>query len=116
MLERTFPLPTQAAAADLHPWPTSTTDDKSNESEYLPEPNLDILDPELLPRCKSYTIFCTTDVLGELTEDYQLVVSRAARWCGVENDDVASIVERFERRLLRDLERGPKSAAASRRE
>lgn len=115
MLERTFSLPTQVAAVDLRPWPMSATD-KSNDAEYSPESNLEILDSELLPRGKNYTIFCTTDVLGELTEDYQLAVSRAARWCGVENDDVASIVERFERRLLRDLERGPKPAAAKRRE
>ena len=66
-------------------------------------------EPERLLRGKHHIIYSTNDILGDLPEDYRLVVSQAARWCGVMSDDIALVVERFERRLLRDLERGPKS-------
>lgn len=58
---------------------------------------------------QKHAIYCTIDILGLLPEDYQLVISRAAAWCNTAADDLASIVERYERRLLRQLERAPKA-------
>ncbi|TFY55318.1 hypothetical protein EVJ58_g8323 [Rhodofomes roseus] len=46
-------------------------------------------------------IYNTFDALGSLPEEYDMVIRRAAHWCGVHDDYVAGVVERFERRLLR---------------
>jgi len=71
---------------------------------------------EPIPRGKQHTIYCTNDILGLLPAEYQLVVSQAARWCGVEDNDIATVVERYERRLLRDMERGKKAKSRERSE
>ena len=46
-------------------------------------------------------IFSTLDVLGSVPAAYATVLQTAARFAGVGTDDVAGIVERFERRLVR---------------
>ena len=50
---------------------------------------------------EEYAIYNTSDALGTLPPQYDAVIKRAARWCGVQDDYVAGVVERFERRLLR---------------
>jgi len=50
---------------------------------------------------QSYTIFSALDVLGTLPEEYELVVSRASRWAGVPEEYLSSVVEKFERRVVR---------------
>ena len=50
---------------------------------------------------QSYTIFSALDVLGTLPEEYELVVSRASRWAGVPGQYLSSVVENFERRVVR---------------
>jgi hypothetical protein len=40
-------------------------------------------------------------VLGTAFEEYALIVERAARWCGIEDETIYAVVERFERRFLR---------------
>lgn len=72
--------------------------------------------PDTLPRDKHHTIYCSNDILGQLPDEYSLVVSRVARWCGVEDNDIATIVERYERRLLREMERIPKGKSRERME
>jgi RNA polymerase I-specific transcription initiation factor RRN7 len=93
--------------------PTSddTVTPESEHDEILTSAN-DNAEP--LPRGKHHTIYCTNDILGLLPTEYQLVVSQAARWCGVEDSDIATVVERYERRLLRDMERGKKAKSHER--
>ena len=50
---------------------------------------------------EQYTIYHTRDILGSLPTDLELVVSRAAKWAGVDDDYVAAVVERLERRVLK---------------
>lgn len=40
-------------------------------------------------------------MLGSVSEEYELVVERAARWCGIGDEVIYAVVERFERRFLR---------------
>jgi len=93
--------------------PTSddTVTPESEHDEILTSANENA---EPLPRGKHHTIYCTNDILGLLPTEYQLVVSQAARWCGVEDNDIATVVERYERRLLRDMERGKKAKSHER--
>jgi len=48
-----------------------------------------------------YRIYHSDDILGYVPEEYQLVVGRAARWTGVDEEYMYSVVEKFERRFLR---------------
>jgi len=57
--------------------------------------------PEAMLPGQPYTIFNAQDVLGTLPEEYELVVSRAARWAGVPDEYLSSVIERFERRVVR---------------
>ncbi|KZW04227.1 hypothetical protein EXIGLDRAFT_758523 [Exidia glandulosa HHB12029] len=41
------------------------------------------------------------DITGLMPADYDVVLSAAATWCGFSADDVAVVVERYERRLVR---------------
>lgn len=54
---------------------------------------------------EKHAIYNTFDTLGTLPQQYDVVIKRAAHWCGVHDDYVAGVVERFERRLLRWWER-----------
>lgn len=54
----------------------------------------------LLPG-QAYAVYNTQDVLGALPGQYETVIARAAQWSGVNENYVASVVERFERRLIR---------------
>ena len=49
---------------------------------------------------ESYKIHRAHDILGSVSEEYTLIVERAARWCGVEDETIYAVVERFERRFL----------------
>ncbi|KAI9001035.1 hypothetical protein BD414DRAFT_473429 [Trametes punicea] len=68
---------------------------------------------------QNYPIYNTQDILGSVPEDLEFVVSRAARWAGVDEDYIFGVVERFERRVLRwwegvkRKERKEKGVAAS---
>lgn len=57
---------------------------------------------------ESHKIYYARDILGSVSEEYGLVVERAARWCGVEDEVIYSVVERFERRFLRWKEKKDK--------
>ena len=50
---------------------------------------------------ESHKIYYSHDVLGSVSEEYGLVVERAARWCGVGDQVIYAVVERFERRFMR---------------
>ena len=50
---------------------------------------------------EQYTIYNTQDILGSLPDDMDLVISRAAKWAGVDDAYVSGVVERFERRVVR---------------
>ncbi|RPD67187.1 hypothetical protein L226DRAFT_453418 [Lentinus tigrinus ALCF2SS1-7] len=50
---------------------------------------------------EQYTIYNTQDILGSLPNDMDLVISRAAKWAGVDDAFVSNVVERFERRVVR---------------
>lgn len=50
---------------------------------------------------QSYTVYSSTDILGTVHEDYDIVVQRAATWTGVDEEFIHGIVENLERRLWR---------------
>lgn len=50
---------------------------------------------------ESYKIYHAQDILGSVSGEYELILERAARWCGVDDETIYAVVERFERRLLR---------------
>lgn len=54
-------------------------------------------------QAQQYRIYQSSDTLGLLPEEYGLVATVAARWCGVTADDIAVVVERYERRILRGM-------------
>lgn len=49
---------------------------------------------------ESYKIHYAHDILGSVSDEYTLIVERAAHWCGVEEEMIYAVAERFERRLL----------------
>ena len=49
---------------------------------------------------ESHKIYSSHDILGSVPENYALVVERAAQWCGVGDEVIYAVVERFERRFL----------------
>lgn len=111
LVEGTFPVSAPSETQPTSsPWPVTVA---GGPGDSFPSPDVEPQEQKRLPRGKRHTVYCTNDILGDLPEDYRLVVSQAARWCGVSNDDIALVVERFERRLLRDLERGPKSGGTT---
>ena len=57
-------------------------------------------DERVLRPGTSYTIHNTSDLLGSLPHDYEMVIKRAAQWAGVDEDYICGVVERFERRLV----------------
>jgi len=50
---------------------------------------------------ESHKIYHSRDILGSVSKEYALVVERAAHWCGVGDEVIYAVVERFERRFLR---------------
>ncbi|KAA1466439.1 hypothetical protein DENSPDRAFT_768843 [Dentipellis sp. KUC8613] len=48
-----------------------------------------------------YTIYNSRDVLGTVSEEYEMVVGRAARVTGVGDEYMGGVVEKYERRLTR---------------
>ena len=50
---------------------------------------------------ESYKIYHAQDILGSVSDEYELILERAARWCGVDDEIIYAVVERFERRFLR---------------
>ncbi|OBZ70088.1 hypothetical protein A0H81_09999 [Grifola frondosa] len=73
--------------------------DQSKHTD-MPANSVDASEEALHPG-QCYVIYNTLDLLGSLPEEYELVISRAARWAGVDDDYVCGVVERFERRLVR---------------
>ena len=63
---------------------------------------------------EQYTIYHTQDILGSLPADLELVVERAAKWAGVDDDYVAAVVERLERRVLKWWDRQQRKERAER--
>lgn len=49
---------------------------------------------------ESYKIYYAHDILGSVSDEHTLIVERAARWCGVEDEMIYAVAERFERRFL----------------
>ena len=50
---------------------------------------------------ESYRVYNAQDVFGRLPDRYAIVLSRAACWAGVSEDELSEVIERFERRLVR---------------
>ena len=101
------PLLPAAEPATMHATLLAQEDDEEEEEE---EEEEDSLRPG-----EKYVIYNTFDALGTLPQQYDAVMKRAAHWCGVDDDYVAGVVERFERRLLRwwarRTERGDESGS-----
>ena len=54
---------------------------------------------------EGYRVYRARDVCGTVVEEYRAVIGRAARWVGVSEEYLAGVVERYERRLMRDKNR-----------
>ncbi|KZV76097.1 hypothetical protein PENSPDRAFT_570477 [Peniophora sp. CONT] len=54
---------------------------------------------------RDVVIYTASDVLGDVGEEYELVVRRAAQWGGMNEEEVHEIVETYLRRLVRLRER-----------
>ena len=54
---------------------------------------------------RDVVIYTASDVLGDVGEEYGLVVRRAAEWSGMNGGDVHELVETYLRRLVRLRER-----------
>ncbi|KIO12719.1 hypothetical protein M404DRAFT_123763 [Pisolithus tinctorius Marx 270] len=63
---------------------------KTNDSE-----------PDILRPGESYTIYHSEDVLGNVPSELDVIIQRACRWAGVSSDYLCSVVEQYERRLVR---------------
>ncbi|KAI0650789.1 hypothetical protein C8Q79DRAFT_1007021 [Trametes meyenii] len=87
--------PAPHRAADDDPTPVSRPEMNANAID----DGLDVLRPG-----QNYHIYNTQDILGTVPPDLELVVNRAAKWAGVDDDYVLGVVERFERRLVRWIE------------
>lgn len=57
--------------------------------------------PGILRPGESYTIHHSGDILGSLVPDLDMLIERASRWTGMRGDYLCSVVERYERRLVR---------------
>lgn len=61
---------------------------------------------------EQYAIYNNQDILGSLPDDMELVISRAAKWAGVDPGYVSGVVERFERRVIRWWDRSRKKSTS----
>ena len=50
---------------------------------------------------QAYPIYNSQDILGALPDDYEKLLRRATHWTGVDEHYISSVVERYERRLVR---------------
>lgn len=50
---------------------------------------------------EQYAIYSSQDILGTLPDEFAAVVGHAARWVGVSCEELLSVMEKFERRLVR---------------
>ncbi|KAL5508308.1 hypothetical protein ACEPAH_5927 [Sanghuangporus vaninii] len=50
---------------------------------------------------ESYAMYGGHDEFGRVPEIYAIVLSRGVRFCGVSDNDLSAVVERYERRLVR---------------
>lgn len=79
-------------------------------------PAQDLVDPTLaestttavLRPGESHKIYHSYDILGSVPENYAFIIERAAHWCGVGDEVIYAVVERFERRFLRWKEKKDK--------
>ncbi|KIO32795.1 hypothetical protein M407DRAFT_18259 [Tulasnella calospora MUT 4182] len=54
-----------------------------------------------VPPAAVYTVFNSHDILGSLPHSYELVLEVGAKWVGAGKEDVAALVDTYERRLLK---------------
>ncbi|KAH9899892.1 hypothetical protein C8Q73DRAFT_638114 [Cubamyces lactineus] len=112
LLPRADRLPPRNVTTDHFPLSKDTalepTSEENVSSELPPQPamNANLVDdrPDVLRPGQDYRIYNTQDILGTVPEDLEVVVLRAAKWAGVDENYVLGVVERFERRVLRWLE------------
>ncbi|KAG8836211.1 hypothetical protein FRC17_008947 [Serendipita sp. 399] len=79
----------------------SSVSERSDRIQHSEPPTVPGLDPKSTRQVcgRSYRIYDTNDALGSLPSELKTVVTAAARWCEVDEDDVAKILEIYERRL-----------------
>ncbi|KAI0677598.1 hypothetical protein C8Q78DRAFT_960540 [Trametes maxima] len=112
LLPREDRLPTRNVTTDHFPLserppspsPHSDTDDTTPAARHAMNANEIDDGSDVLRPGQNYHIYNTQDILGTVPPDLELVVNRAAKWAGVDDDYVLGVVERFERRLMRWLE------------
>ncbi|KAG8959690.1 hypothetical protein FRC00_001331, partial [Tulasnella sp. 408] len=54
-----------------------------------------------VPPASAYIVFNSHDILGSLPHSYELILEVGAKWVGVGKEDVAALVDTYERRLLK---------------
>ncbi|KAG9018840.1 hypothetical protein FRB90_009127 [Tulasnella sp. 427] len=87
--------------SDDHPSPPrrrmSITSTRSTPESRTPSPGSKA---PLLPAAQ-YTVYNSHDILGSLPYDYEVILEVASKWVGVGKEDVAALVDTYERRLLK---------------
>ncbi|KDQ12748.1 hypothetical protein BOTBODRAFT_112506 [Botryobasidium botryosum FD-172 SS1] len=71
---------------------------RHRKQHYQPSPSDPSLNGALTP-ATAHPVYTSHDILGTIPASYALVLDVAARWAGVGREDVAVVVERFERRI-----------------
>lgn len=95
ILDDYFPLGNRApdsmpASVRQAPFPPLFANEASNEDATpVPRPG------------QVYTIYNSQDVLGSIPDQYEVILSRAARHIGVGDDYLSGVTEKYERRLVR---------------
>ena len=62
---------------------------------------------------RDVVIYTASDVLGDVGDEYGLVVRRAAQWSGMDEEHVHEIVETYLRRLVRLRERSKREKGSA---
>ncbi|KAI6163014.1 hypothetical protein EDD17DRAFT_1813860, partial [Pisolithus thermaeus] len=95
ILDRYFPLSNENAT-EGHTVITNVPAPKAGSPTKTDDRKPDDLQPG-----ESYTIYHSGDVLGSLPSELDVIIQRACQWAGVSSDYICSVVERYERRLVR---------------
>ncbi|KAI0347266.1 hypothetical protein BDW22DRAFT_1321340 [Trametopsis cervina] len=92
-----FPL---QRSTPVHPSQPREGAEDASPPEPLPATRLPSTSTDLHPG-QAYRIYHSSDILGSLPQDCEVIIQRVAKWTGVNENYVCGVVERLERRLAR---------------
>jgi len=98
-LEESFPTSgRQLPAMGIYVTPDPLVDSEDGTSD---SDSASTVAPPPLQPGEVHTIYSSEDILGSLPPDYELVLKVAAQWCGFPEQDIATLVEKYEKYLVR---------------